>query len=78
MAIFGKDGFIRKQETALAKKLLVWRYEKAGSVLPDDEVLTAFAQKVVDDAHRIAKESGKSVLEIIKERVREIKDKKRS
>ena len=73
MAIFGKNGFIRKQEIAFAKKLLIWKYEKSGSALPDDAVLDAYVEKIVDEAHIIAKKSGKNVLDILKERLKEIK-----
>ena len=73
MALFGKNGFIRKQEIALARKLLVWQYEKSGRPLPEEGDLMAHAQKVVDDAHVIAKERGSNVLSIIKETVSNIK-----
>ncbi len=55
MAIFWKKGFIRKQEIAFARKLLVWKYEKSGTALPDEAMISMQAQKVVDDAHSIAK-----------------------
>jgi hypothetical protein len=77
MAIFGKNGFIRKQEVAFAKKLLVWQYEKSGAALPDIKVISAHAEKVVDDAHLIAKKSGKNIVEIMKDAVKEIKNKKK-
>jgi hypothetical protein len=51
MAIFGKNGFVRKQEVAFAKKLLVWRYEKSGTALPDEAAISAHAEKIVGDAH---------------------------
>jgi hypothetical protein len=73
MAIFGKNGFIRKQEVVFARKLLVWQYEKSGSVLPDEAALLAHAEKVVAEAHRIAKKSGSNVLEILKNQVKEFK-----
>ena len=75
MVIFGMNGFIRKQEVALAKKLLVWKYEKSGTALPDDTAISAHAEKIVKDAHIIAKESGSNVLEILKHRVTDIKNK---
>ncbi len=73
MAIFGKNGFIRKQEIAFARKLLVWQYEKSGTALPDEAVVSAHAEKVVEDAHRIAKKSGSNVLEILKTQVKDLK-----
>ena len=75
MALFGKNGFIRKKEIAFAKKLLVWKYEKAGMKAPDDAVLAAYAEKIVDDAHVVARQRGKNVWEIIKDTVRDFKNK---
>ena len=77
MGIFGKNGFVRKQEAALAKKLLIWKYNQSGTVLPDDKALSAQAHKIVDEAHVIAKKSGSNVLEIIKDAVKDMKNIKR-
>ena len=73
MAIFGKDGFIRKQQVAFAKKLLAWKYETSGTALPDETAISAHAEKIVNDAHMIAKKSGNNVLEILKNQVKNIK-----
>ncbi len=72
MAIFGKNGFIRKQEVAFAKKLLAWQYDKSGIALPDEAAMSAHAEKIVEDAHRVAKKSGSNVLEILKSKVKDI------
>jgi hypothetical protein len=71
--MFGKNGFVWKQEVAFAKKLLVWQYERAGAVLPDEDVLSARAQNVVAEAHVIARKSKGTVLEILKQMIRDIK-----
>lgn len=68
-------GFFRKQEVNLAVRLLKWKYQNAGSPLPEDPVIEQQAEKVVDDAHRIAKERGSNVLSIIKDLVSEIRKK---
>ncbi len=73
MAIFGKNGFVWKQEVVFAKKLLVWQYEKFGTILPDETAISTHAQKIVEDAHMIAKKSGQTVLEILKNKVKDIK-----
>jgi len=73
MAIFGKNGFIRKQEAAFAKKLLVWKYENAGMTLPDEATLSAHAEKIVEGARVIAKKSGRNILEIMKDTIKVIK-----
>jgi hypothetical protein len=71
MAIFGKNGIVRKQEVAFAKKLLLWKYEKSGITPPGEEALSAHAERVVDEAHEIAKKSGKNMLGIMKDIVRD-------
>lgn len=76
MAIFGKNGFVWKQEVAFAKKLLVWKYEKSGTALPDEAAISVHAERIVDDAHIIAKKSGSNVLEILKDAVKDIKHSK--
>lgn len=73
MAVWGRNGLIRKQEMAFAKKLLEWKYNNAGMTVPDDKTLTAYAQKIVDDAHVIAKKSGSNIIEIMKQAVRDMR-----
>ena len=73
MAIFGKHGFVWKQEVAFARKLLVMKYEKSGTPQPDEAAISAHAEKVVADAHIIAKRSGSNVLEILKDAVKDFK-----
>lgn len=75
MSIFGKNGFVRKQEVAFAKKLLAWKYEKSGMALPDEKTISVHARQIVDDAHIIAKKTGGNVLEILKDAVQDIKKK---
>jgi ribosomal protein S7 len=77
MAIWGKNGFIRKQEVSFARKLLIWKYNQSGTALPDGKALSAHAQKIVDDAHVIAKKSGSNVLEIMKDAVKDMKNRKK-
>ena len=76
MTIWGKNGFIRKQEVSFASKLLIWKYNQSGIALPDEKALSAHAQKIVDDAHVIAKKSGSNILEIIKDAVKNMKNRK--
>ncbi len=73
MAVFGKNGFIRQQEVAFAKKLLVWKYEQSGTALPGEAAISAHAEQVVEDAHRIAKKSGNNVMEILKQTIKDFK-----
>ena len=76
MTIWGKNGFIRKQEVSFASKLLIWKYNQSGIALPDEKALSAQAQKIVDDAHVIAKKSGSNILEIMKDAVKDMKNRK--
>ena len=66
-------GFIQDQQVKLAVRLLAWRYEKAGQPLPEHGVLQRQARRLVDDAHRIARERGGNVLAILKEMAGDIR-----
>ncbi len=66
-------GFFRKQEEKLAARLLKWKYQSMNSPGPDPAALKQHAARVVDDAHRIARERGSNVISIIKELIAEIK-----
>ena len=66
-------GFIKTQQVKLALRLLAWRYEKAGQPLPDPGFLQDQARRLVDDAHRIARERGGNVLAILKEMAGDIR-----
>jgi hypothetical protein len=68
-------GFIRQQEERLARRFLSWRYERMGLDVPAPAELEGQAAKVVDEAHRIARETGGSVMAIIKELVNDLKKK---
>jgi hypothetical protein len=68
-------GFIRQQEENLAIKLLKWQYQRMNYPQPEDAVIEQHASKIVDDAHRIAREKGRNVLAIIKELINDLKRK---
>lgn len=59
--------FIRRQEERMTIQFLTWRYQKLNMEVPSDSELQKQASKIVDDAHRVAKERGSNVLSIIKE-----------
>jgi len=73
MTIFGKNGFVRQQEVAFAKKLLAWKYGNSEAALPDEAELKAQAENIVADAHVIAKKRGSNILEIVKKQINDIK-----
>jgi hypothetical protein len=66
-------GFVRRQEERLAIRLLAWQYQRMNLPLPNMRELELQAGKLVDDAHRIARERGRNVMSIIKELIADIK-----
>ncbi len=68
-------GFIRQQEERLAIRLLIWQYERMKLPVPVLSELERKAGKLVDDAHRIARERGRNVFSIIKDLISDMKKK---
>ena len=66
-------GILRRQEKRLAIRLLSWQYKRVNLSLPAIEELERQADRLVDDAHRIARESGRNVISIIKEMIADVK-----
>lgn len=60
-------GFLKNQQVNLAMRLLAWQYERSGRSLPGSDQLKAQARRLVDDAHRIARQRGGNVLTILKQ-----------
>ena len=71
-------GFFRQQQEKMAIKYLIWQYQRMNIPIPPISQLQRQALKIVDDAHRIAKERGKNVLGIMKELAEDIKKDKSS
>ena len=68
-------GFIRIQEEKMAVRLLTWQYQRKSMPLPPTAELEQQAARLVDDAHRIAKERGGNVLSILKDMVADVRKK---
>jgi hypothetical protein len=68
-------GFIRRQEERLAIRFLVWHHQRINLVVPPLPKLQRQARKMVDEAHRIARETGGNVISIIKEMINDLKNK---
>lgn len=66
-------GFFRKQQEQMAVRLLAWKYQRMNMELPPCDQLETHAAKLVDDAHRIARERGRNVVAILKDLVEDIK-----
>lgn len=64
-------GFIRQQEERLTIRYLQWHFQRQGQTPPSAAELKPKAARIVDDAHRIAKERGRNVMTIVKEMVEE-------
>jgi len=69
-------GFFRNQEENLAARFLRWQYEKQKLPAPPESDIQQQAGRIVDDAHRIAKERGGNLLDIMKELVQDFLKKK--
>ena len=69
-------GFIRQQEEKLAARFLRWQYEKQNLPLPAESDVQHLSARVVDEAHRIARERGGNLLDIMKELVQDFLRKK--
>lgn len=69
-------GFFRNQEEKLAARFLRWQYEKQKLPAPPEPDIQQQAGKIVVDAHRIAKERGGNLLDIMKELVQDFLKKK--
>ncbi len=68
--------FIRQQEKRLAVRLLIWQYQRMNIPVPETEDLQLQAARLVEDAHRIARERGRNVISILKEMIGDLKQKK--
>jgi hypothetical protein len=69
-------GFFRNQEEKLAARFLRWQYEKQKLPAPPEADILQQAGRIVDDAHRIARERGGNLLDIMKELVQDFLKKK--
>lgn len=68
-------GFLRRQEERLAERFLVWKYQRMDLAVPTPSTLKSQASKIVEDAHRIARETGGNVMSIIRELIDDLKKK---
>jgi len=66
-------GFIRQQEEKIAMRFLSWQYQKLDQPVPDDSELARQAARIVEEAHRIARERGSNVISIMKDLIADIK-----
>jgi len=62
---------IRTAEKDIAKGLIKWRIKRGDLPPADEETLDKSSERVVDEAHRIVKRRGKTVLEELKQAKKE-------
>ena len=66
-------GFFRQQEEKLAMRFLGWQYQKLNQPIPDDDELARQASRIVEEAHKIARERGSNVISIMKDLIADLK-----
>ena len=66
-------GFIKNQQVKAAIRLLAWQYTRSGQAQPEPAHLEQQARRLVDDAHRIARERGGNVMAILKEMLADVR-----
>ncbi len=67
------DWVYKTSGRAFGNPFLVWKYQRMNLVVPAISNLQIQAGKIVDDAHRIARERGGNIISIIKELVNDFK-----
>jgi hypothetical protein len=69
-------GFFKQQEKRIAIRMLTWQYQRMKIPIPSMEELGQQADRIVEDAHRIARERGSNVISILKEMVGDLAKRK--
>ena len=69
LSSFGKK--IRAVEKDFTKGLIKWRIKRGGLPPADEDTLDKSSERVVDEAHKIVKKRGKTVLEELKQAKKE-------
>lgn len=61
----------RQSELRLTKSILRWKFQKEGRPPPENGELDAAASRLLDEARKIARKRGKSLLDVLKEEAKE-------
>jgi hypothetical protein len=69
-------GFFRNQEEKMAARFLRWQYKKQKLPPPTESDIRQHAERIIDEAHRIATERGGNLLDFMKELVQDFLKKK--
>ncbi len=62
---------VRSAEKKLTKRLIKWKLRRVGLPTPNEETLDKGSERIVDEAHKIMKERGKSIFEELKQAKKE-------
>ena len=65
--------FWQKQQIKAAVRYLRWQFEKAGQPVPEQGELERRAAALVDEAGRIAGRTGRNVLGIVRDLIKDLK-----
>jgi hypothetical protein len=65
-------GFIKNQERKMGIRILKWQYTKMNRIAPGLAELEEQADKIIAQAHEIARQRGRNLVSIIKDLARNI------
>ncbi|MEJ5357595.1 MAG: hypothetical protein WHT06_02875 [Desulfobacterales bacterium] len=65
-------GFFRRREEELALRILRWQLARRSGPPPAEAELRRHAARIVEEAHRIGRERGGNLVDILKELAREM------
>jgi hypothetical protein len=65
--------FFKQQEVRLAIRFLHSQYQKQDKPIPGEREIEMQARKIVDDAHRIARQRGQNVISILKDLISDLR-----
>ena len=58
---------LRSAEKKLTKGLIKWKLKRVGLPTPDEEALDKGSERIVDEAHKMMKRRGQTILEELKQ-----------
>jgi hypothetical protein len=62
---------VRSAEKKFTKGVIRWKLRRLGLPTPNEETLDKGSERIVDEAHKIMKERGKSILDELKQAKKE-------
>ncbi len=65
------DEKVRSAEKKITKRVIRWKLRRLGLPTPNEETLDKGSERIVDEAHKIMKDRGKSILDELKQAKKE-------